>query len=235
MPTRLHQERMRRFEAAGLYLVTSREQSAGRETPAIIEAALSAGVRLVQLREKSLPARDLFRLAELARRLTDAAGALLIINDRLDVALASGADGVHLGQEDLPIEAARRLAPDLILGASTHSAAEAEAAGRAGASYLNIGPIFPTGTKTWPGKFLGLDGLQAIAPHAAIPWTVMGGIKDGHVPALVAAGARTLAVVTAVTAAPDPARAARDLLDAIRAARTAPLRSSKVRNQHSES
>jgi thiamine-phosphate pyrophosphorylase len=203
---------MRRFQQAGLYLVTSQALSRGRSTLAIVDAALAGGVRLIQLREKEMPIPDFWKLAGQIRARTAQAGALLIINDRMDVALAVGADGVHLGQADFSIASARRLAPDLIIGASTHSPAEAQAAERAGASYINIGPLFPTQTKTWSGEFLGLEGLGEIAPLVTIPWTVMGGIKPEHVPALIRAGARTIAVVTAVTAAADPAQAARDLL-----------------------
>jgi thiamine-phosphate pyrophosphorylase len=203
---------MRRFRAAGLYLVTSRSLSAGRDTPTIVRAALAAGVRLIQLREKELSAGALTDLARTVRALTADAGALLVINDRIDVALAVGADGVHLGQDDLPVADARRLAPDLVIGGSSHSLAEALALEAAGASYVNIGPLFPTQTKTCPSATLGVEGFRAIAPRLSVPFTVMGGIKSGHIPALRAAGARTVAVVTAVTAAPDPEQAARILL-----------------------
>ena len=215
----IHTDRLRRFQQAGLYLVTSQALSCGRTTLEIVDAALTGGVRLIQLREKEMPMPDFLRLADQVRARTAQAGALLIINDRVDVALAVGADGVHLGQADFPIAPARRLAPDLIIGASTHSPAEAQAAERAGASYINIGPLFPTQTKTWPGEFLGLKGLGEIARHVAIPWTVMGGIKPEHVPALIQAGTRTIAVVTAITAAADPAQAARDLLVLLRTGR----------------
>jgi thiamine-phosphate pyrophosphorylase len=215
-PSPVHEERMSRFLRAGLYLVTSQELSSGRDTRAVVTAALRGGVRLVQLREKGLCVRELTSLAAGLRAALHAAGGVLIVNDRLDVALASGADGVHLGQDDLPVEEARRIAPDLIIGASTHSVEEAEAARLAGASYLNIGPIFPTGTKAWSGEFLGLAGLRRIAPAARIPFTVMGGIKRNHIADLLAAGARTIALVTAVTAAPDPEQAARELLAEIR-------------------
>ncbi len=211
---------MRRFQQAGLYLVTSQALSRGRSTLEIVDAALAGGVRLIQLREKEMPMPDFFRLAELLRARTAQAGALLIINDRVDVALSVGADGVHLGQADLPIAPVRHLAPNLIIGASTHSPAEAQAAEHAGASYINIGPLFPTQTKTWSGEFLGLEGLREIAPLVTIPWTVMGGIKPEHVPALIQAGAHTIAVVTAITAADDPAQAARDLLFKIRGQRS---------------
>lgn len=212
---RVHSGRMRRFREAGLYLVTSQTLSAGRSTEAVVTAALAGGARLIQLREKEMSLREYLRLAERVRALTAATDALLIINDRVDVALAVGADGVHLGQDDFPLMAARELGPDLIIGASTHSVEEAERAQAEGASYVNIGPIFPTGTKRWEGEFLGIEGLQRIAAHVRIPFSVMGGIKAAHIPELVAAGARTLALVTAVTAAADPEQATRELLAAI--------------------
>jgi len=211
-----HDERLRRFVGAGLYLVTSQSVSRGRTTPTVVEAALTGGVKLVQLREKSLSTRELHDLAVRVRALTAAHNCLLIINDRLDVALAVGADGVHLGQNDLPIARARALAPDLIVGASTHNIEEARRAQSEGASYLNIGPLFPTGTKQWTGEFLGLDGLRAISAHVSIPYTVMGGIKQDHIQDLLAAGAGTIDLVTAVTAADDPAQATRELLKAIK-------------------
>src|ERR1035437_3330660 len=219
MNSTLHTDRMRRFQQAGLYLVTSQALSRGRSTLEIVDAALAGGVRLIQLREKEMPVPDFLRLAEQVRARTAQVDALLIINDRVDVTLAVGADGVHLGQADFPITPARRLAPDLIIGASTHSPAEARAAERAGASYINIGPLFPTQTKTWSGDFLGLEGLGGIARLVTIPWTVMGGIKPEHVPALIQAGARTIAVVTPITAADDPTQAVRDLLALLRSGR----------------
>ncbi len=208
---------MARFERAGLYLVTSQPLSAGRTTLDIVKAALAAGVTLIQLREKDMSLREYVVLAERVRALTAEARALLIINDRVDVALGVGADGVHLGQDDLPIPHARRLAPDLIIGASTHDVEEALRAQAEGASYINIGPIFPTGTKRWERAFLGIEGLRRVAAAVCVPFTVMGGIKQDHIPDLVRAGARTIALVTAVTAAPDPEAAARDLLGTIRA------------------
>lgn len=210
-----HAERMDKFGHAGLYFVTSENMSLGRSTLEIVQAALSGGARLIQLREKHLPAADLLSLARAVRKLTAEAGALLIINDRIDIAMASGADGVHLGQADLPVADARRLADDLIIGASTHSVSEAVAAESAGASYINIGPIFPTGTKEWQGEFLGLERLKEISASVRLPFTVMGGIKRRHIPELLAAGARTIALVTEVTQADDPELAIRELLSLI--------------------
>lgn len=208
----IHQQRLELFRRAGIYLVTSAEVSAGRSTLAIVRAALAGGIRLIQLREKSMPLPALFKLALQVRRLTRAAAALCLINDRVDLALAVDADGVHLGQSDLPLAAARRLAPDLIIGASTHSLSQARRAQAAGASYVNIGPIFPTQTKAGHGACIGLAGLRAIAPKAPEPFSVMGGIKLEHLPELWQAGARTVAVVSAISAAADPQAAATELL-----------------------
>lgn len=207
---------MARFKRAGLYLVTSQAFSHGRSTPEIVKAALAGGARLIQLREKDMPLAQLAALATEIRTMTRKAGALLIINDRLDIALAVGADGVHLGQDDLPLAFARQAAPDLIIGASTHSIQEALSARQAGASYINIGPIFPTRTKTVAHAFLGLEGLKKIAPNVKIPFTVMGGIKAAHIPGLLKAGAGIIAVVTAITAAANPREETKKLLELIR-------------------
>jgi len=205
-----HDQRLRVFHEADLYVVITEALCAGRTALEILGMTLAAGVRLVQLREKNLDSRPLYELAVAFRRETTAAGALLMINDRLDIALAGGADGVHLGQDDLPLDAARRLAPELIIGASTHSLAEALAAQEAGASYVNIGPIFPTQTKENVTP-LGPEMIDRIAPNLRIPWTTMGGIKKTNIGQVVSRGARHPAVITAVTAALDPTAAAREL------------------------
>jgi len=213
-----HDERMRRFAAAGIYFVTSGSLSAGRDTLAVLRAALEGGIRLVQLREKELSVRRLTELGRAARELTRRHDALLIINDRLDVALACEADGVHLGQDDFPIADARRIAPSLIIGASSHSEDEAQAAQVSGATYVNIGPLFPTRTKEWSSDFLGVDGLDRVRRVLSCPFSVMGGIKAHHIPELVRHGARTIALVTAITQAPDPRHAAAELLTVFRQA-----------------
>jgi len=201
--------RAARFAEVDLYPVTSAAQSVGRDTLQIVRALVAAGCRVLQLREKDLTKRDLFELAGEVRRV--AADALLVIDDHLDVALAVGADGVHLGQTDLPLQAARALAPDLLLGASSHSLAEALAAEAAGADYVNIGPIFPTNTKPGAGRFLGPEAIAEIGPRLGVPFTVMGGINAGNLDEVLAAGARHVAVVSAVTAAADPCAAAEKL------------------------
>ncbi len=220
-----HGERLALFDQADLYVVITEALCRGRSALEVLAMALAAGVRLIQLREKEMTGRQLYERALAFRRETEAAGALLIINDRLDIALAVGADGVHLGQEDLPVEAARTIAPDLLIGVSTHSLAEALAAQDAGASYVNIGPVFPTGTKETAFP-LGPEMIDRIVPHLRIPWTTMGGIKASNIEQVVSRGARHPAVITAVTAAPDPAAAARELRDLVRRG----LESGRVQN-----
>ncbi len=208
-----HDRNMLKFQDAGIYLVTSESLSNGRSTPYIVEAALKAGIKLVQLREKDFSARKLILAAEKLRDMTRQFDALLIINDRVDVALAVEADGVHLGQDDFPVEKARALAPDLIIGASTHNYREAREAEKKGASYVNIGPIYPTNTKSWAGDYLGTKGLKHIAPELSIPFTVMGGIKAENIAGLREVGAKIFAVITAITGADNPESAAENLLE----------------------
>ena len=210
--------RMARFERTDLYVVITEAFCGGRCALAVLDAVLEAGVRLVQLREKSMDDAALYERCLAFRKRTAAADALLIVDDRVDIALASGADGVHVGQTDLPLEAARRIAPDLILGASTHNLEEALAAQAAGASYVNIGPIFPTQTKSVPAGAVGADLIAAIAPRLAIPFTCMGGIKLDNIGEVIRRGARHVAVVTAVTQAPDVRAAVAALRQALRGA-----------------
>lgn len=219
--TPARQERQRRLTEADLYFVTSEPLSAGRSDLEILDSALAAGVRLIQLRDKVASARDLYEKALEFRKRTAAAGALLIINDRLDLAMAVDADGVHLGQNDLPVKAARELFADGIIGASTHDVDQIVGAQNAGADYVNVGPIYPTATKDGLVEFLGTEAITRALPHLTVPFTVMGGIKLHHVTELVDAGANILAVVTAVAAADNPTAAAKELRSAISAARQA--------------
>lgn len=211
--SKIHDIRMEKFVRAGIYFVTSQSLSKGRSTVEIVRSALKGGIKLVQLREKDLTDSEMTELAMEIRAMTTDAGALLIINDRPDVAIAVNADGVHLGQDDEAIDTVRDMAPDLIIGASTHSADEALHAQRLGASYINIGPVFQTGTKEWNKDFLGIESIGRISANVSIPFTVMGGIKKEHIPELVAAGASAIALVTAITAANDPEEAARELME----------------------
>ena len=207
--------RKKMFERVDIYPVTCERLSAGRSDLEVLERVIQGGARIVQLREKDYSKRELYLLGRRFREITASNRVLLIINDHLDIALAVGADGAHLGQDDLPVEAARRIAPDLIIGASTHGLDEALAAQADGADYINIGPIFETRTKEGVANYLGPDAIASIAPRINIPFTVMGGITESNIDQVLSRGARRVAMVTAVTQAPDIARKVRSLKDRI--------------------
>ncbi|HEX2031205.1 MAG TPA: thiamine phosphate synthase [Actinomycetota bacterium] len=194
------EERRDRLAASRLYVVTG----ARDDLPALLDVILAAGVDLVQLRDKESEAGDLLRWAEVFRTATERHGALFIVNDRPDVALAAGADGVHLGQGDLPVEVARRImGPDAIVGLSTHRPEQLDAASP-DADYVTAGPVFETPTK--PGRpAVGLEYVRYAAEHERRPWFAIGGIDAANVSEVVAAGARRIAVVRAVTRASEPA------------------------------
>jgi len=196
-------ERLEILRRADLYPVISSEFTNGRPVLDVLKAVADAGCLIVQMREKNKSKRELFHLAEKYLETTSKYGMLLIVNDHVDVALAAGADGVHLGQDDLPLTAGRAIAPELVLGVSTHDQAEADKAQAEGADYINIGPLFPTKTKELSYEFLGVEALRTIAPSLRIPFSVMGGIKEKHIPGLLDAGARMIAMVTEITQADD--------------------------------
>ena len=197
-------ERIEAFKEADVYPVVTSEFCLGRSPVQVAESLLRAGVRLLQIREKSMPDRQFLDLLLQVRELTWEYGALLIVDDRVDAALIARADGVHLGQDDLPLPDARRIAPDLLIGVSTHNAGEIVRAQEEGCSSLNIGPIYPTKTKQLACTFLGLEQLKSLVPSVRVPFSVMGGIKFMHLAELKAAGARRIAAVTAFTQADDP-------------------------------
>ena len=186
----------------------------------LVGGLVTAGVPMLQLRDKQLSDEALFdrcRLAlTLARRLAPAAPPLVIVNDRVEVAVAAGADGVHLGAGDLPVaEARRRLGPTALIGRTAHSLPEAEAAVAAGADYLGVGPCFPSATKAF-ARHAPRDFLTAAAT-LSLPVFAIGGIDGGRIEELVGLGLTRVAVAAAVTAAVDPAAAARRLLAAVAA------------------
>ncbi len=200
-----HAERLEAFRKTDVYPVVTSDFCNGRNPVDITESILKGGAKIVQIREKTMYDGDFLRLLKQIRPLTTVYGALLIVDDRIDAALASGADGVHLGQDDFPLEDARRIAPELLIGASTHNEAEIAAAQKAGCSYLNIGPIFPTKTKQLSMEFLGLEKLRVFSKSVTVPFSVMGGIKFEHLAELRACGAKHVAAVTAFTLADSPA------------------------------
>jgi thiamine-phosphate pyrophosphorylase len=192
-----------------LLLVTDRHATGGRDLIDVVAAALDAGLPAVQLREKDLPGRALLALAERLRAATARTGALLLLNDRVDVAIAAGADGVHLGGGSMSVGDVRRLLPaGALVGVSTHAAAEVA---ETGADYAIFGPVRATPSKVAFGPPQGIARLAAATAAAAVPVLAIGGIEPADVPAMCAAGAHGVAVIRAILAAPDPAAATRAL------------------------
>ncbi len=201
------------FAANAIYPVLTPEFCAGRPVEIVAEQVLLGGARVFQLRTKAaLPDRELLNLARRLQKLAAEFHALLIIDDRPDIASLAQAGGVHLGQEDLPVEEVKARFPELFVGVSTHNAPEIAAALASGADYLNIGPIFPTQTKAVQYPAVGLEKLEKLAKQVTIPFSVMGGIKSHHLAQLRACGARHVAMVTEITQAPDVAAKVRELI-----------------------
>ncbi len=196
-------------EQVTIYPVSCEALANGRSDYEWLEGVLAGGARIVQLRDKKSDDRTLFEKAVFFRQKTREAGCLLIINNRLDIALAVKADGIHLGNSDLPAQEARRLAPDIIIGVSANTEEQAASAAERGATYFNIGPIFPTKTKEGLSSFLGTDAIAKFASHSSLPFTVMGGIKFKHIEELTSHGAHRIAVVTAISQAENIAQETR--------------------------
>jgi thiamine-phosphate pyrophosphorylase len=222
----LARERRERLGAARLYLICDATPG-GRDLSELLASTIAGGVDIVQLRDKRLGDDELASVASEAAVLCRRLGALFIVNDRPEIALAAGADGVHVGQQDMSVERTRELVGEaLLVGLSTHTPGEIDAAGRAAAArdrdldaardnlarvdYIGVGPLYPTPTK--PGRrATGLDLVRYAAAHTQLPFFAIGGIHAGNCAAVRGAGARRLAVVRAIAAAPDPQRAAREL------------------------
>jgi thiamine-phosphate pyrophosphorylase len=203
-----------------LYVVTDRQLTAGRPLRLVVEAALRGGARAFQLREKDLSPRELYPLAIEMRQLTQRYGARLLINDRVDVALAVDADGVHLTTTSLPASIARQLlGPGRLIGVSTHTLTEAQAAADAGADFLVFGPVFYTPSKAPYGEPVGLDALRVVRAAVTLPILAIGGVKKANLDQVLAAGADGIAVISAIISADDPMAASQDLLGTLRSGR----------------
>ena len=198
-------QRIEIFKESDLYPVVSSEFCNGRSVCQIVEGIASAGAKIVQIREKNLSDCAMFELVRKCKEITDRYSMLLMVDDRLDIAMAAGADGVHLGQEDFPLTEGRKLAPDLLFGVSTHNEEEIRKALAEGCSYLNIGPLFPTRTKSVACGALGLEKAEELKSLVTCPFSVMGGIKEHHLELLCSKGFRHIAMVTEITQAPDVA------------------------------
>lgn len=199
-------------ERLRLIVVADVDSARGLDLIGIVRAALAGGAPAVQLRAKKSGGREMFELAQALLQETRAAGALLFVNDRVDVALAAGADGAHIGDDDLPLAAARRMVPSgFLLGRSVETEEQAVRAEREGADYLGAGAVYPTGSKADAGTPIGTARLAAISRAVAIPTVAIGGIGVFNAAEVMAAGAAGIAVIRAVLAAPDPRSAAREL------------------------
>ena len=192
-----------------IYAITPGSARTGHDVAAQARAALDAGVDLLQIREKGLATRALLPLARALARASG--GGRVLVNDRVDVAWAAGCAGVHLATSSLPVAKARRVAPGLRLGVSTHSLAEARAAERAGADLVVFGPVFPTPSKARFGPPLGVEALLEVTAALAIPVFALGGIRWSNLPTLLAAGVRRIAAISLVFGDGDPAAAVRNV------------------------
>jgi thiamine-phosphate pyrophosphorylase len=211
---------VRRFDprVVGLCLVTDPSLDRARLAD-VVRAAVAGGVTSVQLREKSASTREFLERARMLKALLAPAGIPLIVNDRLDVALACGADGVHVGQSDMPAAEVRRWMPDAIVGLSVERVEHVRDVRALDVDYLGVSPVFATPTKADAAPPLGLEGLAAIRALTPLPLVAIGGIGATNAAAVLAAGADGIAVVSAICAAADPLAAARELCGALRARR----------------
>lgn len=206
---------------SGLHVLTDVRE--GRDALGVVAAAVAAGAPVVQVRVKGCTDLALYEFATSVVDICASYDATCIIDDRVDIALAAGAAGTHLGASDLPMEVARTVVgPGHLLGGTARTAAAARALVQDGADYLGVGPAYPTTTKTGLPTVLGPAGVTAVATAVDVPVIAIGGIGPAQVPSLMAAGARGVAVVSAVSDAPDPSVATRELLDALEAAGWAP-------------
>jgi thiamine-phosphate pyrophosphorylase len=186
-----------------LYAMLDPEQTRGRSAEHVLRELLSGGAKIIQLRAKKISARAFLELARHARELTRAHGCRLIINDRVDVALACGADGVHLGQEDLPLHAARQLLPAKIIGISTHDLEQAKQAQDGGADYIGFGPMYGTATKQTGYSARGVAMLREIRKAVQIPIVAIGGITEANAAEVWQAGADSAAIISDILAGED--------------------------------
>jgi len=200
-----------------LYLVTDPVLSRGYSVLEQIELALLGGVKIVQIREKGLPLTDYIKLASKALQLTRSHNAFLIINDAVEVAKTTGADGIHLGQEDMPVKEARKIMGNgAVIGISVKTVDEAVCAEEDGADYLAVNGVFPTATKEDLGYCVGLEGVKRIRQSTRLPVIGIGGITLHNCRSVIEAGAHGIAVVTAITMSdniPDTCRSFLDLMD----------------------
>jgi len=205
---------MMRAEQLRLYLVTDRPLSLGRDIAWVVEEAVKGGATMVQLREKDIDTREFIALAQRIKPILKDVGVPLIINDRVDVALAVDADGVHIGQSDMPYDIARRLlGPDKIIGLSVENMDEVLEANSLDVDYIGVSPVYSTATKTDTAPPFGLEGLRKAVELSSHPAVAIGGMNAATAPDVLATGVDGIAVVSAICSAPDPQEAARRLIE----------------------
>jgi len=211
-------ESMKNFLAGGIYAILSEEHSLGRSNLEVAEKLLNAGVRVIQYREKNKKSGAMLEECLALREMTQHHGATFIVNDHVDLALCCHADGVHVGQEDLPPAAVRKLlGPERIVGLSTHAPSQARAAQSSGVvDYIGVGPIFATKTKKDVCDPVGLDYLRYVAERIELPFVAIGGIKEHNIGQVRAMGARTVCLVTEIVGAQDIEATVHALSDALR-------------------
>jgi thiamine-phosphate pyrophosphorylase len=199
-------------EDLSLYLVTDKDLANGRPLEDIVEEAVKGGVSMVQIREKDASSRDFFELAKLVKQILEPYKVPLIINDRLDIALAVDAEGLHIGQSDLPYEVAREiLGADKIIGLSVENIAQAKAANSLDVDYIGLSPVFSTQTKNDIAKPLELEGVREIASFTKHPSVAIGGINSINTADIIKAGADGVAVVSAIISSSDPKQSSLEL------------------------
>ena len=210
---------MRRHIDLSVYVITDQRLAKGRDQLDVIAAAIRGGATAIQLRDKEMPTRDQYTFGLRLRALTRRYGLALICNDRVDLAIAIDADGVHLGQDDLPPRVARDLlGPDRIIGVSTGNPREFELFRREGADYIGVGPFAPTGSKSDAGSAIGAPGITAVRVLTDVPIVAIGGIGISNAASAIAAGATGISVISAIMSADDPEGAARALRAAVESA-----------------
>ncbi|MFH1759761.1 MAG: thiamine phosphate synthase [bacterium] len=220
--TRSHKQNI--ILSTELYVVTDRLISGYRNQKDIVRAAISGGARMIQLRDKELDVHSLTMLGKALRSIIPRESVLFIINDDVEVALDVDADGVHLGQDDMPVAEAREmLGDDAVIGLSTHSITQAREAHKLDIDYFNVGPVFKTNTKATSIMPVGTQLVKEVSKFATIPFTVMGGINLANIDKTIKSGAERIAVVSAAVAAPDVESACTELVKAIKKSKNSRL------------
>jgi len=204
------------IKQADIYGITAEELSNGRGNIEVVGHMLNAGVRVIQYREKEKPMLEKYRECMEIHRMTQKCGAVFIVDDDVDLALCCAADGVHIGQDDLPIEAVRKIAGDMVVGLSTHNPEQAQDAVLRGADYIGVGPIFATHTKKNVCAPVGLSYLEYVIKNIALPYVAIGGIKEHNIDSVLACGAQCVCLVSEITGAGDIEETIKRLKDKIK-------------------